>query len=67
MFVRGFGFLFYLFKLFYLAPLYKEFRTQAGLYTQSPPPRIGMWHSLYHTEWEGQYTVTAFLLNLVVF
>ena len=41
---RGFAFLFFLFKLFYLACLYKNFRYEAGLYEQSPPPKIGELH-----------------------
>ena len=36
----GFAFLFFLFKLFYLACLFKNFRTEAGLYSQTPPPEI---------------------------
>ena len=43
--VRGFGHLFFLFKLFYLACLYKDFRSEAGLYTPPTPPVTGM--SLY--------------------
>jgi len=38
--LRSFAFLFFLFKLFYLACLYKGFRTDAGLYTQTPAPEL---------------------------
>ena len=41
--LRGFAFHFYLFKLFYLACLFKNFRTEAGLYTQPPPPDLSEW------------------------
>ena len=43
--LRGFAFLFFLFKLFYLACLYKGFRTEAGLYTQAPPPELSKYHA----------------------
>ena len=36
--LHGFSFLFFLFKLFYLACLFKNFRSEAGLYSQSLPP-----------------------------
>lgn len=44
--LHGFAFLFFLFKLFYLACLYKNFRTEAGLYSQPPPPDISERNSL---------------------
>ena len=39
--VRGFAHLFFLFKLFYLACLYKDFRSDAALYTPPTPPVTG--------------------------
>lgn len=39
--VRGFAHLFFLFKLFYLACLYKDFQKDAGLYTTPQPPTLG--------------------------
>ena len=39
-YVRGFAYLFYSFKLFFLACLYKDFRNSAGLYSPSDPPEI---------------------------
>ena len=36
--LKGFSFLFFQFKIFYLVCLYKNFRSAAGLY--SPPPPI---------------------------
>jgi hypothetical protein len=37
---KAFAFLFFQFKLFYLVCLYKNFRSDAGLYSQLPPPVI---------------------------
>jgi hypothetical protein len=40
-YLRGFARLFFLFKLFYLACLYKDFRSDASLYTPPSPLLIG--------------------------
>lgn len=46
--VKGFSFLFFQFKLFYLACLYRNFRSDAGLYCQPPIPIIGTSHSHFN-------------------
>jgi len=38
--LRGFAHLFFLFKLFYLACLYKDFQKDAGLYTTPQAPTL---------------------------
>ena len=46
--LRGFAHLFFLFKLFYLACLYKDFREEAVLYTPPAPPELtGTDHTLH--------------------
>ena len=37
---RGFAYLFFAFKVFFLACLYKDFRSGSGLYSPSDPPDI---------------------------
>ena len=39
-YIRGFAYLFFSFKLFFLACLYKDFRSMSGLYSPSDPPEI---------------------------
>jgi hypothetical protein len=39
-YIRGFAYLFFSFKLFFLACLYKDFRSSSGLYSLSDPPEI---------------------------
>ncbi len=46
--LRGFAHLFFLFKLFYLACLYKDFRSDSALYSLPTPPQIGQESTLPH-------------------
>ena len=47
-YIRGFAYLFFSFKLFFLACLYKDFRSSSGLYSPSDPPDISKWNSCHY-------------------